>query len=395
MSNMGFFNNIKSLFNVDSAGRYDPAGRYLAFVIKAVADQNEAFLPTLFGIKKNTKWSCDTEYCFHDGKRRADLAIYEDGSEEPAYLVEIKVWDNKDNDHTHGQFNDYKEWAGIGNMPKVFIISPFGLADAQMQAISDSRKALKLIDLSSVAFDSNSELVTLFVEYLMEAGYIMKKLEDSRASAFTHFLISAFLPHRHGLGNNAKTSAERVEEGPLVFADIVSNFQLFAQTFPSTQRKPTVQYSFEQSLKTSRRPKKDVVPTEYIFKRGDGEKDSNIFSPQRQLKVGGKLLIFAYCPLESQSGYLEIGIWIEIVKGNEDNPVTYGSYASVYKGKEFFAYEESVLKTDSGFPRLLSSQQEAIKEFRKLAKKLVAKLKKSKLELVSNVQKRLPPEWFD
>lgn len=398
---MGFFNDIKTLFKVDPADQYDPAGRYLAFVIKSVADKKEDFLPTLLGIKKKSKWTCDTEYCFHEGNRRADLAIYEDGCVEPTYLVEVKVRDNKDNDHTHGQFKDYQKWAGKGNVPKVFFISPFGLAIDQMGAIGKSGKALKLIDLSIVEFDCRSQLVALFVEYLRDAGYIMKKLDDSRASAFTHFLICTFFdPNSHGLGPEVKNSTERISDGPLVFSDIVKNFQLLAQTFPSKPRKLTVRYEFEQALKATRVQESGDGSTEYIFKVKDCDEVAKKYFPSRQLKTGGRLYIYAYCPLGVDASYLSIGIRIEIdndkdSKKSSSSPVTYAIYAWVLKGKEGLAYAEASLDVKGlAFPSILSSQQEAIKEFKKLAKKLVANLKKSKPEMVSNVQERLPSEWF-
>ncbi len=392
---MGFFNDIKSLFKTDPANQYDPAGRYLAFVIKAVADQDDDFLPTLLGIRKS-KLICDTEYCFSNGERRADLAIYEDGGVEPTYLVEVKVRDNKDSNHTCGQFKEYQKWAGNGNVPKVFVISPFGLPDTQMQLILNSRKALKLIDLTDVASKLKPEygLAKLFVEYLKDAGYIMKEIKNERASAFTHFLIGAFLPHRHGLGGGVKNSAERVSEGPLVFSDIVSNFQLLVQTFPSKPKKPTVQYVFNQALKATRVQNNGGDPT-YIFKLPEGGEDTK-FSPSRDLKVGGKLLIFAYCPL-GDSTYLQIGIWIEIDNSKDNNrvPVTYGAYAEVYKNDEQFAYSHADLKVRNlEFPVLLSSQQEAIKEFKNLAKSLVDDLKKNKQELVDKVTERLPDGWL-
>lgn len=392
---MGFFNDIKSLFKVD------PAGRYLAFVIKAVADQNKDFLPTLLGINKKLKLTCTTEYFFPGGDRRADLAIYEDGNDDPMYLVEVKVRDNKDNDHTRGQFVDYQNCVSAGNVLKVFVISPFGLPDTQLQSIKDSKKSLELIDLSVVASElsSESELVQLFVEYLKDAGYIMKNIDNSRASAFTHFLISAFLPHRHGLGGEVKNSAERVSEGPLVFTDIVSNFQLLVQTFPSKPKKPTVQYQFIQALKATIIQKNDDDSTKYIFKVKGDEEITKKFIPSRKNKAGGKLLIYAECPLVDGI-YLSVGIWIQIdnEKNNNEavlNPVTYGTYVEVCKGSENIAYVQADLTVHNlEFPMILSSQHEAIKEFKKLAKKLVAELKKNKPELVSNVQERLPSEWL-
>lgn len=397
---MSFFNDIKSLFKVDPEGQYDPAGRYLAFVIKAVADKNEDFLHILLGIQKKSKLTCSTEYCLHSGERRADLAIYEEDRGEPTYLVEVKVRDNNNNDHTRGQFEHYQEWVCEGHGLKVFVISPFGLPDAQMKSIEASGKALKLVDLSIVkTIEVRSDLVTLFIEYLEEAGYIMKDIDKSRASAFTHFLISAFLPHRHGLGGEVKNSAERVADGPLVFSDIVSNFQLLIQTFPSNPKKPTIQYEFVQALKASRINKLDKS-TEYIFNGVDGESDKKKFFPSRQIKAGGKLSIYAYCPI-GDSIYLTIGIWIQIDNSKNNNevalsPVTYGTYAMLSKGSDNIAYKEAdLVPIDSGLPKLFSSQQEAIKEFKKMTKKLLTDIKKNKPELVSSVQARLPSGWLN
>ncbi len=392
---MGFFTDIKSYFKDESNGDFDPAGRYLASVVKAVADQDDAFLPALLGINGNKKWVCDSEYRFLDGKRRADLAIYEVGRSEPTYLVEIKVRDNKDNDHTRGQFEDYENWARLDRTPRVFVISPYGLPDTQIQAISKSNHSLKLIDLSNVTFEGGSALAKLFQEYLMEAGYIMKALSESRASAFTHFLIAAFLPNRHGAGGEAKAKAERVAEGPLVFADIVSNFQLLIQTFPSSPRRPTVQYLFFQGLKASRVIRNDDQSTEVVFRVKDSIPEDKHFYPMRDTKVGGTLCIFAYCPLD-KSGYLEIGLWIQIDKGSKKNlqkPVTYGLYSEVSRGDETIARVETSIDSGAGFPSLLSSQQEANNRFSKLARALISKLQRKNPELIPNVKRRLPSEW--
>lgn len=388
---MNFFSNIKSLMG-SSVESYDPAGRYLAFVIKAVADHDGDFLPLLLGINKTTLWICSTEYSFQGGERLADLAIYKEGNNEPTFLIEIKVRDNKDNDHTRGQFADYQKWASGGKSRKVFIISPYGLPDTQIQAIRESGKLLHLVDLSKIQFNvSHSVLINIFSEYLMEEGYIMKKLDEEKISAFTHFLVGAFLPHRHGLGGDVKTSSERVADGPLIFADIVNNFQQFiVQTFPSSPKKPTVQYYFQQGIKASRILEKNDAPTKYVFKVEDP--DDEDYYPPRKLKVGGKLHLSAYCPLEKNKGYLYFGIVIQIGKG-KDNPVTYSSYVELAKGEESIAYKESGLDASSGFPILLSSLPDANKEFKKLTQGMITQLKKEKSELVTYVNKRLPSEW--
>jgi hypothetical protein len=393
---MGFFKDIKSLFKGDSLGPYDPAGRYLAIVIQAVANQDSNFLSVLLGIKKETKWICNKEYFFHGGKRRADLAVYEEGLAVPTYLVEIKVRDNKDNDHTRGQFKHYRQWAGIGNRPKVFVISPYGLAQEQMDAIDASKKALKLIDLSRVELKNQSEFAMQFALYLKEEGYTMKPIEESRASAFTHFLIAAFLPHHHGLGGEAKAKAERVADGPLVFADIVSNFQLLAQTFPSRPKRPTVQYIFHQGLKASRVDRKDGGSAEYIFKVEECDEDAGNFYPSRDIKIGGTLYIFAYCPL-GDSGRLEIGISIQIerdAKKHSQKSVQYGLYAEVSMRNGYVATVETAVDPSvEMFPGWISSQSEANREFSKLAKKLNAKVRKDWPDMVALIQNRLPSEW--
>ena len=386
---MGFFSEIKSLF------KDDPAGRYLAVVIKKISEHDKDFLPSLFGIEKSRKWSCTTEYSFQRSERRADLAIYEDDDSEPAYLVEVKVRDNKNNDHTRGQLMDYQKWAGVGDRPKVFIISPFGLADDQVKAIKNSKKALAFVDFSRVSFRSKSSFVILFEEYLMDSGYIMKKIDDSRESAFMHFLASAFLPEAAGLAGTAKTSTERVAEGPLVFADIVGNFQLFAQTFPTNPRKPTVKYLFTQRLNPSRIGRVEKGPSEYIFKDDENEgADQNVYSVQRNKKVGGTLEVFARCRLVEDVGYLKIGIFIRISPRTRDEyPISYYPYAAIWKSGRSIVSVQQVIKTGKGFPELLSSQQKASHQFKRLADKLIAKLNDA--ELAAMVKEKLPSEWWN
>ncbi len=399
---MGFFNSIKGLM------RDDPAGRYLGFVIKELADQDATFLPALLGVKKGPKIRCETEYSFANSTRRADLAVYLNDAEEPEYLVEIKVNDNSDTAHNRGQFEDYENWAKEERHPKlpkrkVFIISPFGLKEAQNESIRRSKGRLRIITLSHFSDEQSLPAYRMFADYLNDSGYIMENfnINGSDASAFKHFLVSAFMRHQSGLGREAKTSKERVSEGPKVFASIVSNFQLFVQSSPWVSRKPTVKYLFEQRFEASRVVRSGNKPTEYVVKVNkseESERDKEIIVPKER-KTGGKLYLFAYCPVDTPpKTYLEIGIEIFITlgeKNSDQTTVTFWPYMGLYKGGESIipieVLEAKVEK--NGFPAILFSQAAAHRMFSKFAKKFIARLKKCDLELASKMQDRLPPSW--
>jgi len=395
---VGFFLDIKSFFGNQSAGNFDPAGRYLAFVIKAIADKDPSFFEDLFPISGRAL-RCSTEFHFSvDGKkRRADLAIFHNHEAEPRWLVEIKVHDNKKTDRMTAQFEHYEKWAASGEGRKVFIISPLGLPQEEYDKILAKPENMNIIDLSKARrFKKSTPAKEMFSEFLLDSGYVMKPLPSGDFPFFLHFLVNAFLPHVHL--QSVKAGQEKVREGPRVFCDVANNFQVFATQFLA----PYLEKNDSQTSQIKAK-KKRVPVVRYVFLqfyengKGTTERSSDLsdameFGKLRSSKLGGAIHCFGSSKLASLTT-LRFGVRVEIGLGTPQRKqkLSFGAYVMLVKDRKIIAEVEKRFGWRKNFPGVLQYPDEAQKIFQNLLLKLPADVQNHK-NIRPNVKRSLVAE---
>lgn len=265
-----FFSAIQNKFK---AGYH---GRYLAHIIEQIAEfhphivlpllctarnsdeSDQSFQPTNRKLLDSIE-SVISEVDFLNRKnndendRRADMEIVLNIDDKPArVLVEIKMFDS----FLPDQLKDYTDWANKDNTVdghrRVVVLTAFPLLQEEMRWINKSPRVchMYLSDLvEQLDTGLGSELVDLFKKYMYEEGYAMYKLEadSDDYEAFLSFMVLNFLPHVSGKGR--VVSVKKISRGPVVFSNLVQNWQLISERLSSSysfQRKPTVRYFPEQ-----------------------------------------------------------------------------------------------------------------------------------------------------
>src|SRR5690606_12885168 len=207
-----------------------------------------------------------------DKARRADLLIESDFNEKTTrILVEIKIKDG----FLDGQIDDYCDWVSVSNENEdrgVLIVTAYPLSEDAAKNVEFHRKNnknIRHIYLSEYNRDIkrlglNSDLVTMFTDYLSDEGYAMYQAlsvvysDQDPVSAKEHekdydsllsFMVLNFLPHASGRGR--VSTSMKIANGPLVFSKIVQNWQIVSDRFARNvgmKRRPTIRYFPEQNV---------------------------------------------------------------------------------------------------------------------------------------------------
>ena len=117
------------------------------------------------------------------------------------------------------------------------------------------------------SYSAVSDLARVFDKYLYEEGYAMYQLRDPLDKrAFLSFMAMNFLPIEAGHG---KISSEKnVSRGPIVFSNIVSNWQLVSNRVAAglgLGRIPTIRYFPEQVMSGGKNGGAERVLAAIIF----------------------------------------------------------------------------------------------------------------------------------
>lgn len=250
-----FFTDIQGKFAslAGERGAPDFQGRYVAHIIEAVARQRPGLLSVLSS-QATHQSKCLAEYVFAPDSR-ADLALFNENSDSPFALVEIKASDLHNREHNEKQLRRYLNWAVSGPKKHVIYLSQYPLPGYMREIIAASRKRLIEVPLGSVATRlqsrrdlSDSDLVQSLLEYLYFEGFALTPLDRDDIAALHTFLAFSFLPHLSG--HRRVTSRERVADGPKSFATLVQNWQLVSasrvdmlrQHCKSDMPRPVVKY---------------------------------------------------------------------------------------------------------------------------------------------------------
>lgn len=366
-----FFSAIQNKFKA----RYH--GRYVGHLIEQIAEFHpQIVLPLLWAARNSDKddsnfrptkrklldsiESVTTEVVFLNRKnddeddRRADMEILLNIDDKPArVLVEIKMLDS----FLKGQLKNYKDWSEqhneVDGSRRVVVLTAYPLTREEMNLIEGSKKVchIYLSDLvDELEVMSQSELVTLFKNYMYEEGYAMYKLEKGSVDdeAFKSFMVLNFLPHLSGKGK--VVAAKKISRGPIVFSSLVQNWQLVSDRLSavlpfSFNQKPTIRYFPEQCGNEANGmllEKKDGI----LHKR----------RKVRAVKKGGRYWLMADQVIPGRNNLrIEWGQVIQISLTEDD--ITCELYALVHRKNKEFSHESFRLKSGVVDPLLYTPEK--------------------------------------
>ena len=337
-----FFTAIQNKFKADYHGRY------LGHIIEQIAEvRPEVVTPILKNAPLTRKVtsksmeqivSAEVHYTDTDDKdprRLADLEISLSGGGHLArILVEIKMLDK----FLPGQLEAYAKWAMCRTNSEdraVVVLTAYPIDKEANSFIDANKKVLRHMYLSDLtlgldASTNNSELIQLFKSYLYEQGYAMYELKkennDTDYKALLSFLVLNFLPHQSGYGK--VSGSVKISRGPVVFSEIVKNWQLISDRLASHlnfTRSPTVRYVPQQGA--------NEQDLEYRLPNGQ---ILEIRNNSRNGKRWGRYWLFSHCTfkVEKDTFYVEWGQIIQIQTNSSDSekPIECGVYSLVKRG---------------------------------------------------------------
>lgn len=323
-----FFSDIQNkftqAFTPGSSNLSDYQGRYVGHLIHAISQHRPSVLEVLAGRHHAGATRCEPEYRYSaDVNRIADLALFHEGAATPFALVEIKANDASNAEHNDSQLRDYLAWARQKGTTgrRVFVLTQFPLPSSTRKLLGqfpDLARELPL-DRYAAALASrgelrDSELISMFLDYLRDKGLAMTPIQPADVSALHTFLAFSFLPHLAYQGR--LTSTERVAGGPKVFAALVQNWQLLAGRVADSQRMAGGNQETRRS-----RPVVKFISNPLYAEGADLTENADV--PQRfKKKQGGTWFIYARSVVDgvkSKGLYLEYGLELKISKGTRDD----------------------------------------------------------------------------
>jgi hypothetical protein len=209
-------------------------------------------------------------------------------------------------------------------------LTAFPLTEDERNKINDNSRFVHHLYLSGLtdklrSNSKNSELITLFVDYLCNEGYAMFNLERSADyDSLLSFLVLQFLPHESGHGK--VSNAKKIIRGPVVFGSLVQNWQQVSDRLADLKlgagRRPTIRYFPEQGKKSSSEENKELSDSTLLTSRIQIRKN----------KQWGRFWLTADSVLDKNNEVrIEWGQIIEIQHGNRENEIDCSLYVIVKK----------------------------------------------------------------
>ncbi len=392
-----FFSAIQNKFK---AGYH---GRYVGHIIEQIAEFHpQIVLPLLWAARNSDKTdpsfqpkkrklldsieSVTTEVDFlnrkndDDNDRRADIEILLNIDDKPArVLVEIKMFDS----FLDGQLQDYIDWSNwhneVDGNRRVVVLTAYPLTKEEMDLIGKSEKIchMYLSDLvEGLEAGIESELVNLFKKYMYEEGFAMYKLEagSDDYKAFMSFMVLNFLPHLSGKGR--VVSGKKISGGPVVFANLVQNWQLISERLSSSlgfKQVPTVRYFPEQCGSDVNGIDLETATGIYTKRRG-----------VRRNKTGGRYWLTAE-KVFSETTKLRVE-WGQVIQiSSSDDGIKCGLYAFVTKARNELSHKGIDKWLDIADP-LLYSPESLLEKLKALVGDAVAEAKKADPSLPASLE---------
>lgn len=388
-------------------GKFDAKyhGRYLGNIIEQIAAMRmEVIKPLLEVASTQNRWTLKTvqevtaesAYLTNENReqdRRADLEIVLDsGGRTGSVLVEIKVKDG----FLDGQLDEYINWAKGRSKTEdraIVVLSAFPLTIDAKKKIGENSKFISCIYISEFmdklrSGANDSELISLFYDYLCEEGYAMYQLQprgesdEADYNALSSFMVLTFLPHNSGKGKVA--SAKKIARGPVVFSNIIQNWQLvsdrFRAVYLTNKKRPTIRYFPEQAVGSS--------STDISLLN-----DNSIFSERKRVrseKFWGRYWLVSDIVLDGVKNLrLEWGQILQIQKGKDDEEIIQCKiFVCIRKGQKQISGKIVSLK-DGVKNQKLYGIESFMGELLILARKIKAQAIKNYPEYLENLNKCL------
>ncbi len=357
-----FFSAIQRKFKADFSGRY--LGNILEHI---AANRVEVIEPLLRSAPlENSKWSLkavqgvttEVAYLSDESRlndreegtdRRADLAIELDNGKKIAkILIEIKIKDG----FLKGQLEEYIAWAQkrVENEDRaVVFLTAFPLTQTERKQIENCSRYVSHMYLSELTDglrlnSKNSELISLFVDYLSHEGYAMFDLLSKSdegdyldCDSLLSFLVLTFLPHQSGKGK--VSTAKKIMRGPVVFGSLVQNWQQVSDRLADLKlgagRRPTIRYFPEQGISSFREEAEELDHATLLITR----------KKIRENKQWGRFWLTADTVLDD-GVRMEWGQILEVHQGSRENDIDCSLYVVIRK--RGFQYAGKVINLKNG-----------------------------------------------
>ncbi|MFB9125739.1 hypothetical protein E2553_36010 [Paraburkholderia dipogonis] len=299
----------------------DLYGRHLGLILQEVGNRHPealtSFITEVFGIPRSEQKSArfQAEYSF-DGKRgtrRADLAIFLDGEEDPRVLVEIKYHDKpiQATESKPAQLADYRSWRSRTSNRHVLLISRelYSAEGIEIRRWNDLAHHLR-------SYAKRSDLIDMLVTYLEEEGNVMQDI----ASVALIKYIKRYLCNRKPGANNL--------EGPVEFSNLLKNVQLlsgvFHGHFKTAWKNAGIKTEGDSYDRRSKVASIDFDVWHRLKPVPEGRSVVDEFGGLRnELKDGGQLYAFARHSLGHSSNWLRVryGVMFDVSPNdNESDP---------------------------------------------------------------------------
>jgi hypothetical protein len=323
----GYFSGIQSWFD---SGYH---GRHLGLILREIGsrrpDAFNHFISKATGISARELKNCSFEVEFRfkgkSGWRRADLALISNESNRPIVLVEIKYRDKPlpGTDTKPAQLSDYLFWKGEKQGRHVLVLSQDHIAENGLAIKRWSEFARELR-----AYASDSELVSMLIEYLEDEGVVMQNIDSRALLGFMKRMLCGW----KGAGMLVNNP-----EGPAEFSHLLKNLKLLAIPFdrhfkdawsktgedpetPAKSKCATIDFSVQNKLKTDQ--------PEKIFEEGT--------LIDRSAKDGGRFFVLARYSLGHGHGkWLRVSFGLEFriePKSDKSSPPSTYIFAEAYGG---------------------------------------------------------------
>ncbi len=350
------FSRLQSYFDASFGGRY------VEFLIKETIEEQPKLATLLFGVERSDTLRVEHPFRIDGQTRIADLTFFDEKTERPTCLVEIKYDDHK-NPSNAEQLQHYLKFCQKQNCKFIFLSQHLPTEDLRKKMPSLETLVL-FSDLADKLKSSEGSVGGLLRSFFVDRGLVMHKFESRDLANLKSFLFRLLNPW---LGQGRSQTKDAMGGGAAeAFGNLLRNMNIIAkEVVPG--RFPTIDFELDPWVKPKQVQK-------------DAKKDPKAASISAYYaKDGGYLSVFGRIRVDDYSSswlQIEFGIGLEANSGDKDfHPFTFAVVHS-YAFKD-----ESSYKLKSTSAKILHDKQRA-----------VTALKKRIKEAIDHAIKRSPPK---
>lgn len=320
-----FFKSIQNWFGGDYYGRH------LGLILQEIGTRHPSALTSFIAKScgltpqdfKRATFQAEWSFQGRNGRRRADLAVFREGDDEPSILIEIKYHDKPipETSTKPAQLADYCSWQatnGDTEYRKVLMLSRERYVEPRIHVERWNAlvRHLRRIHVSS-------DLIDMLVQYLEEEGNAM---QDVKGLALTKYM-KRYLCNREMGANNL--------DGPVEFSNLLKNMQNmsghFHIPFKDAWREAGLKLEGDEYERRSKVASIDFDVSNRLKDRPGSVLDS-AGCLRNDLKDGGAVHVYARHSMGHDKYWLRVsyGIVFDISPGDsEGNPPSTYLFASV------------------------------------------------------------------